>query len=79
MQETSDMQKEALNRHLVRHICRLMKFSQIENINLNNGIRLTEVTALSDSYTAANKQIAGYLSTRIPIGEKINIYAGLRS
>jgi hypothetical protein len=49
-----------------------------KNINLNNGIRLTEVTALSDSYTAANKQIAGYLSTRIPIGEKINIYAGLR-
>ena len=49
-----------------------------ENINLTNGIRLTEVTALSDSYTAANNQIAGYLSARIPAGEKINIYAGLR-
>ena len=49
-----------------------------ENINLTNGIRLTELTALSDSYTAANKHIAAYLSASIPAGEKINIYAGLR-
>jgi len=49
-----------------------------ENINLTSGIKLTEVTALSDSYTAANNQIAGYLSTRVPIGEKVNFYAGLR-
>ena len=48
------------------------------NINLTNGIKLTEVTALSDSYTASNNQIAGYLSARIPVGEKINIYTGLR-
>ena len=49
-----------------------------ENINLSNGIKLTEVTALSDSYTAANNQISGYLSTRMPIGGAVNIYAGLR-
>lgn len=49
-----------------------------ENINLSNGIKLMEVTALSDSYTASNLQIAGYLSARIPLGEKINIYTGLR-
>jgi TonB-dependent receptor len=49
-----------------------------ENINLTTGIKLMEVTALSDSYTASNNQVAGYLSARIPAGEKLNIYAGLR-
>jgi outer membrane receptor protein involved in Fe transport len=49
------------------------------NINLTTGIKLSEVTALSDSYTAGNHQIAGYLSARIPLGDKINIYAGLRA
>ncbi len=49
-----------------------------ENINLTDGIRLTEVTSLSDSYTAGNDQISGYVSTRLPLGDKINIYAGLR-
>ncbi len=49
------------------------------NINLTTGIKLTEVTALSDSYNAGNNQIAAYLSTRIPVGEKINIYAGVRA
>ncbi len=49
-----------------------------ENINLTDGIKLTEVTSLSDSYTAGNNQISGYISTRLPIGDRINIYAGLR-
>ncbi|MCU0471746.1 MAG: TonB-dependent receptor [Bacteroidales bacterium] len=49
-----------------------------ENMNLTTGIKLMEVTALSDSYTAANHQVAGYLSVRIPVGEKINFLAGLR-
>lgn len=49
-----------------------------DNINLNEGVKLSEVTALSDSYTAGNLQMAGYMSTRIPVGQKINIYAGLR-
>jgi len=49
-----------------------------ENINLNEGIKLMEVTALSDSYTAANLQMSGYLSMRIPISPRINLYTGLR-
>jgi hypothetical protein len=49
-----------------------------ENINLDEGIKLMEVTALSDSYTAANLQISGYLSMRIPISTRINLYTGLR-
>jgi hypothetical protein len=49
-----------------------------ENINLTTGIKLAEVTALSDSYTAGNKQLAGYLSAKVPFGEKITIYGGLR-
>ena len=49
-----------------------------DNINLTDGIKLMEVTALSDSYTASNVQMAGYLSARIPVGDKINIYTGLR-
>jgi outer membrane receptor for ferrienterochelin and colicin len=48
------------------------------NINLTTGIKLVEVTALSDSYDAANKQIAGYLSVKWPIGSKINLYSGIR-
>ncbi len=49
------------------------------NINLTTGIKLSEVTALSDSYTAGNNQLAGYISAKIPLGQKINIYAGLRA
>jgi hypothetical protein len=49
------------------------------NINLTTGIKLSEVTALSDSYTAGNNQLAGYISAKIPVGQKINIYAGLRA
>lgn len=49
-----------------------------ENLNLTTGIKLSEVTALSDSYTAGNKQVAGFLSAKVPLGERINVYAGLR-
>jgi outer membrane receptor for ferrienterochelin and colicin len=49
-----------------------------ENINLDNGIKLMEVTALSDSYTAGNLQMAGYFSARIPVAINLNIYAGVR-
>jgi outer membrane receptor for ferrienterochelin and colicin len=48
------------------------------NINLTDGIKLMEVTSLSDSYTASNTQMAGFLSARIPFGTKINLYAGAR-
>jgi hypothetical protein len=49
-----------------------------ENINLTDGIKLMEITSLSDSYTASNMQMAGYLSTRVPIGPRINLYTGVR-
>ncbi|NSW94278.1 MAG: carboxypeptidase-like regulatory domain-containing protein [Bacteroidales bacterium] len=49
-----------------------------ENINLSDGIKLMEVTSLSDSYTASNNQVAGYLSARFPLGNRFNIYSGLR-
>jgi outer membrane receptor for ferrienterochelin and colicin len=51
---------------------------QDQNINLSDGIKLMEITALSDSYTASNLQMAGYLSARIPVTPRINIYSGLR-
>jgi hypothetical protein len=49
-----------------------------ENINLTNGIKLMEVTNLSDSYTASNHQLAGYLSARFPITARLNLYSGIR-
>jgi outer membrane receptor for ferrienterochelin and colicin len=49
-----------------------------ENINLTDGIKLMELTSLSDSYTASNTQMSGFISARIPVGPKINLYAGAR-
>lgn len=49
-----------------------------ENINLTDGIRLTEITSPSDSYKASNWQLAGYLSAKIPFTSKISLYTGLR-
>lgn len=54
------------------------KIFTAENINLSDGIKLMEVTSLSDSYTASNNQIAGYVSARFPVGNKLNIYSGVR-
>jgi hypothetical protein len=48
------------------------------NINLTEGIKLTEITSLSDSYAASNKQIAGYIGTKLPFTSKISLYTGLR-
>ena len=48
------------------------------NINLTDGIKLTEITSLSDSYNASNKQIAGYIAARLPFTSKISLYTGLR-
>ncbi len=48
------------------------------NINLSDGVKLAEVTALSDSYTASNLQVAGYLSARFPITTSLNLYSGIR-
>jgi TonB-dependent receptor len=49
-----------------------------EHINLTNGIKLAEVTSLSDSYNASNNQLAGYISAKIPIGLKLSLYTGVR-
>jgi hypothetical protein len=49
-----------------------------ENINLTDGIKLTEITSPSDSYKASNWQIAGYVSAKIPFTSKISLYTGLR-
>jgi hypothetical protein len=48
------------------------------NINLTDGIKLTEITSLSDSYDATNKQLAGYLAAKLPISLRISLYTGLR-
>jgi len=58
-----------------------MPFDQIftdVNINNENGIRLEEETRLTDHYKADNLQLAGYASVQLPVGEKLNIYAGVR-
>jgi hypothetical protein len=48
------------------------------NINLTTGIKLGEVTSLSDSYEASNKQLAGYISAKLPITSMISLYTGVR-
>jgi hypothetical protein len=48
------------------------------NINLTTGIKLGEVTSLSDSYDASNKQLAGYISAKLPITSMISLYTGVR-
>lgn len=50
-----------------------------ENINLTDGIKLTEITSLSDSYNASNKQFSAYIAAKIPISSKISLYTGLRA
>jgi TonB-dependent receptor len=50
-----------------------------EYINLTNGIKLAEVTSLSDSYNASNKQISGYISVKIPLSSAISLYTGIRA
>jgi hypothetical protein len=49
------------------------------NINLTDGIKLTEITSLSDSYNASNKQYSAYIAAKIPITESISLYTGLRA
>lgn len=49
-----------------------------ENINNTNGIKLDEKTNASDSYTAKNQLIAGYIALNIPITALLKIYTGIR-
>ncbi len=48
------------------------------NINLNDGIKLTEITSLSDSYNASNRQFAGYVAVKVPVSLKMSLYSGIR-
>jgi len=49
-----------------------------DNINLTKGIKLTELTSPSDSYSASNKQVAGYIAAKLPFSPRISLYTGLR-
>ena len=49
-----------------------------ENLNLTDGIKLIEVTSLSDSYNASNNQIDGYIAFKLPFTKSISLYTGLR-
>ncbi len=49
-----------------------------DNLNLTDGIKLTEITSLSDSYTASNKQYSGYLSVKLPFTQWMSLYTGVR-
>lgn len=49
-----------------------------ENINLTDGIRLKEITSLSDSYDASSSILATYLNLRFRIGARSDLSAGVR-
>jgi outer membrane receptor for ferrienterochelin and colicin len=48
------------------------------NINLTDGIKLKEITALSDSYNAENRILAGYINIRLRFNIKADLSMGLR-
>lgn len=50
-----------------------------ENINLTDGIKLKEITALSDSYSANGKVFAGYINFRFRFGTRADLSVGLRA
>jgi hypothetical protein len=49
-----------------------------DNINLTDGIKLTEITSPSDSYTASNKLYSGYMALKVPFTKGISLYTGIR-
>ena len=49
-----------------------------ENLNLTDGIKLTEVTSLSDSYNASNNQIFRIFCFKTSVYKGISLYTGLR-
>ena len=58
-----------------------MSFDSIftdKNINSTDGIKLAETTNPSDSYTAYNNQIAGFITLKLPLGSRFTIYGGAR-
>lgn len=51
---------------------------QSENINLEDGIKLKEITSLSDSYDASAMILAGYLNLRMKFSTRYDLSFGLR-
>ncbi|MRR21781.1 TonB-dependent receptor, partial [bacterium] len=49
-----------------------------ENINLTDGLKLKEITALSDSYDASSAIFAGYLNFRFKFSVRTDLSLGLR-
>lgn len=49
-----------------------------QNINLTDGIKLKEITALSDSYEASASMLSGYLNLRLKFGVRTDLSMGLR-
>jgi hypothetical protein len=49
-----------------------------DNINLTDGLRLKEITALSDSYDAAAGVLAAYGNLRLSFGHRADLSVGLR-
>lgn len=48
------------------------------NINLTDGLKLKEITALSDSYGASSGVLAGYASLRLRFSHRADLSMGLR-
>lgn len=51
---------------------------EVRNINLEEGIRLKEITALSDSYDATAMVLAGYLNFRLRFSTLTDLSLGIR-
>ncbi len=75
----SDTQRPARTSDFDRTTLPVDEIFADENINLTDGIKLAEVTSLSDSYSASNKQISAYIALKIPVSSKISLYTGLRA
>ena len=48
------------------------------NINSTTGIKIDETTNKSDSYTATNDLLAGYVAFKLPFTSKFELYTGVR-
>ncbi len=53
-------------------------FFKPQNINSTNGLKIDESTNPSEVYDASNRLIAAYLGIKIPIGQIVNFYPGVR-
>ena len=49
-----------------------------ENININNGIKIGENFSTGNFFDANNRLLAYYVSLNLPLGDKFNIFGGVR-